>query len=345
MEFVVNNDEDIVLASIHEVASLISEKINPPEVYGLKDFSFDDSILDDITTLKASISIFKELGLIEKFNIPYDILCGFLLTVKKNYRLVSYHNWRHAFNFMSTMYTFMTIKGIDGIFSDLEIFALLIASISHDLDHRGTTNNFQKKFGSSLAKSYSSSLLEHHHFNKCREILHDGNNNILINLTPIQNAIVFDLIEKAILATDLSIHFKNLDNLVEIAYSGTNEKFEIPEHKYLLMGALMTSCDLNNTFKPWNCYRKCCVKIVQEFYNQGDMEKEKFNKEPISSMDRQKAYMMPQLQIGFLTNICMPLFLALGNWNSLLKLLSVNCRHNINAWKTIEMIKSNGKRN
>ena len=37
-------------------------------------------------------------------------MCSFILTVKKNYRPVTYHNWRHAFNVAQTMYTLLTVS-------------------------------------------------------------------------------------------------------------------------------------------------------------------------------------------------------------------------------------------
>ena len=92
-----------------ELQMLVKEQILNPIEYGLNDFGFDENTLDDMNTLKCCISMFGELGFIEKFNIPYEILCRFFLTVKKNYRPVAYHNWRHGFNVMSTMYGIMTV--------------------------------------------------------------------------------------------------------------------------------------------------------------------------------------------------------------------------------------------
>lgn len=33
-----------------------------------------------------------------------------LLSVKKNYRPVTYHNWRHAFNVAQSMFTILTVR-------------------------------------------------------------------------------------------------------------------------------------------------------------------------------------------------------------------------------------------
>lgn len=40
---------------------------------GLLDFFFDDSTLDDKLTLEASIRMFADLNLIEKFQIDYKV--------------------------------------------------------------------------------------------------------------------------------------------------------------------------------------------------------------------------------------------------------------------------------
>lgn len=43
----------------------------------------------------------------------------------------------------SVTFIFFQTGGLAKKMSDLEIMALMVGSLSHDLDHRGTTNNFQ----------------------------------------------------------------------------------------------------------------------------------------------------------------------------------------------------------
>ena len=59
-----------------------------------------------------------------------------------------------------------------------QIFGLLVACLCHDLDHRGTNNAFQTKMDSPLAVLYSTSTMEHHHFDQCVMILSSEGNNI-----------------------------------------------------------------------------------------------------------------------------------------------------------------------
>ena len=64
------------------------------------------------------------------------------------------------------------------LFLKLQIFGLLVACLCHDLDHRGTNNAFQSKVVSPLAILYSTSTMEHHHFDQCVMILNSAGNNI-----------------------------------------------------------------------------------------------------------------------------------------------------------------------
>ena len=59
-----------------------------------------------------------------------------------------------------------------------QVFGLLVACLCHDLDHRGTNNAFQSKVVSPLAILYSTSTMEHHHFDQCVMILNSAGNNI-----------------------------------------------------------------------------------------------------------------------------------------------------------------------
>ena len=60
-------------------------------------------------TLKACIRMFSDMGFINRFRIDYNCLCRWLLSVKKNYRAVTYHNWRHAFNVAQTMFVMFKV--------------------------------------------------------------------------------------------------------------------------------------------------------------------------------------------------------------------------------------------
>lgn len=62
------------------------------------------------TYAQACLRMFLELDFVERFHIEYEVLCRWLLSVKKNYRNVTYHNWRHAFNVAQMMFSILTVR-------------------------------------------------------------------------------------------------------------------------------------------------------------------------------------------------------------------------------------------
>lgn len=66
--------------------------------------------MEDNETLTACLRMFLDLDFVERFHIDYDVLCRWLLSVKKNYRNVTYHNWRHAFNVAQMMFAILTVS-------------------------------------------------------------------------------------------------------------------------------------------------------------------------------------------------------------------------------------------
>ncbi len=52
-----------------------------------------------------------------------------------------------------------------------QAIALFVACLCHDLDHRGKNNDWMKNESTPLAAVYTTSTLEHHHFNQTITIL------------------------------------------------------------------------------------------------------------------------------------------------------------------------------
>ncbi|KAI3356256.1 hypothetical protein L3Q82_017500 [Scortum barcoo] len=87
---------------------------------GIGKLSFDDFSLDVDAMITAALRMFMELGMVQKFKIDYETLCRWLLTVRKNYRMVLYHNWRHAFNVCQCMFAMLTGHNIFSNLSSTE---------------------------------------------------------------------------------------------------------------------------------------------------------------------------------------------------------------------------------
>lgn len=61
---------------------------------------------------------------------------------------------------------------------------------------------------SPLAQLYSTSTMEHHHFDQCLMILNSPGNQILAHLSSEEYSRAIRVLEDAILSTDLAVYFR-----------------------------------------------------------------------------------------------------------------------------------------
>ncbi|XP_040152060.1 cGMP-specific 3',5'-cyclic phosphodiesterase [Anopheles arabiensis] len=297
-------------ASQDQTLKLVNDTIQSAEEYKLYSFKFIDFDLDDDDTCRAAVRMFLQCNLVQQFHIPYDVLCRWILSVRKNYRPVKYHNWRHALNVAQTMFAMMKTGKMERFMTDLEILGLLVACLCHDLDHRGTNNAFQSKTDSPLAILYTTSTMEHHHFDQCVMILNSEGNNIFQALSPEDFRTVMKVVETAILSTDLAMYFKKRNQFLELIENGEFD-WQSEEKKEILCGMMMTACDVSAIAKPWEVQHRVAKLVADEFFDQGDLEKLQLNQQPVAMMDRERKDELPKMQVGFIDVICLPLYKVL----------------------------------
>lgn len=302
--------------------------------YDLCSFDFDDINMTDHETCLMSMRMFLDQDLLRKCKIPYKKMCQFILTVKKNYRPVTYHNWRHAFNVGQTMFTLLQTGQMFSWFTDLESLVLLVACLCHDLDHRGTNNTFQQKTESPIASLYGTSTMERHHFDHSVMILKSEGCNIFDSLNDEDYKLVMKLLEEAILSTDLALYFKkraSFQNLVETRQADWTQF----ENRGVLRGMMMTACDVAAITKPWEIQQRVAELVASEFFEQGDIERNELSSEPIPMMDREKHGELPKMQVGFIDFVCLPLYKVFYHINPLLKPLYDGVVNNKKNWQNM----------
>ncbi|XP_031647305.1 cGMP-dependent 3',5'-cyclic phosphodiesterase-like [Oncorhynchus kisutch] len=298
--------------SAEEVAQLLVTGLEPvEEIHPLfAEFTYTPRSLPDDNTPMGILSMFEDMGFINAYKIDLHTLARFCLMVKKGYRDPPYHNWTHAFSVSHFCYLLYKNLGLANYLENIEIFALFVSCMCHDLDHRGTNNSFQVASQSVLAALYSSegSVMERHHFAQAIAILNTHGCNIFDKFSRKDYQRMLDLMRDIILATDLAHHLRIFPDLQRMADAGYNPRNQT--HRSLLLCLLMTSCDLSDQTKGWKTTRKIAELIYKEFFSQGDLEKAMGNR-PSEMMDREKAY-IPELQISFMEHIAMPIYKLLS---------------------------------
>ncbi|XP_030578603.1 cGMP-specific 3',5'-cyclic phosphodiesterase [Archocentrus centrarchus] len=299
----------------------------------LVDFSFSDFELSDNETTLATIRMFVDLNLVQNFQMKYTSLCQWILSVKKNYRKnVAYHNWRHAFNTAQCMFALLKSGRLQNYMSNLEVLALMIATLCHDLDHRGVNNSYIQRSDHPLAQLYCHSTMEHHHFDQCLMILNSPGNQILSSLSLDEYKATLKMIERAILATDLALYMKRRGEFFELI---KNAQFvwEDEHHRDLLRSMLMTACDISAITKPWPVQKRIAELVATEFFEQGDKERQELNVEPIDLMNREKRDKIPSMQVSFIDAICIQLYETLVGISEYCSPLLEGCQKNRYHWK------------
>uniref|UniRef100_A0A2K6U988 Phosphodiesterase n=1 Tax=Saimiri boliviensis boliviensis TaxID=39432 RepID=A0A2K6U988_SAIBB len=258
-------------------------------------------------------------------------LCRFIMSVKKNYRRVPYHNWKHAVTVAHCMYAIL--QNNHTLFTDLERKGLLIACLCHDLDHRGFSNSYLQKFYHALAALYSTSTMEQHHFSQTVSILQLEGHNIFSTLSSSEYEQVLEIIRKAIIATDLALYFGNRKQLEEMYQTGSLN-LNNQSHRDRVIGLMMTACDLCSVTKLWPVTKLTANDIYAEFWAEGD-EMKKLGIQPIPMMDRDKKDEVPQGQLGFYNAVAIPCYTTLTQILPPTEPLLKACRDNLSQWEKV----------
>ncbi|XP_056678100.1 cAMP-specific 3',5'-cyclic phosphodiesterase 4C isoform X4 [Monodelphis domestica] len=258
-------------------------------------------------------SIFQERDLLKTFRIPADTLVTYLLTLEDHYHAdVAYHNSIHAADVAQSTHVLLSTPALEAVFTDLEILAAIFASAIHDVDHPGVSNQFLINTNSELALMYNdASVLENHHLAVGFKLLQEDNCDIFQNLSPKQRQSLRKMVIDMVLATDMSKHMNLLADL----------KTMVETKKVTSLGVLlldnysdriqvlqnMVHCaDLSNPTKPLELYRQWTDRIMVEFFQQGDREREKGIE--ISPMCDKHTASVEKSQVGFIDYIAHPLW-------------------------------------
>ncbi|XP_032484622.1 cAMP-specific 3',5'-cyclic phosphodiesterase 4C isoform X2 [Phocoena sinus] len=198
------------------------------------------------------------------------------------------------------------------VFTDLEVLAAIFASAIHDVDHPGVSNQFLINTNSELALMYNdTSMLENHHLAVGFKLLQAENCDIFQNLTTKQRLSLRRMVIDMVLATDMSKHMNilaDLKTMVEtkkVTSLGVLLLDNYSDHIQVLQ-SLVHCADLSNPTKPLPLYRQWTDRIMAEFFQQGDRERE--SGLDISPMCDKHTASVEKSQVGFIDYIAHPLW-------------------------------------
>ncbi len=242
-------------------------------------------------------------------------LHDFIIEIYKKYSSSTaiYHTERHAIDVLQTIYiyTFKTdvIKRLN--LDHIDIISMGISALVHDISHPGYSNDYLIKSHDKLALLYNDShVLENFHLSETFNLLFDNNKhcNIFMNLGNDDYKVIRRRMIQLILSTDMSNHSKVNSIMKNLFFDNNNfykRDYDMEEQQNI-MNFLLHTADISHCSKNFNISFKWTELLNQEFWREGDEEKEK--KLQIGFLcDRNNAD-TPRSQVGFIKGIVLPTF-------------------------------------
>ncbi|PVD23029.1 hypothetical protein C0Q70_16290 [Pomacea canaliculata] len=261
----------------------------------------------------VTYTILQERELVKNFKIPPSTLVTYLMHLEDHYhRDTPYHNAIHAADVTQSTHVLLSATALENVFTSLETLAAIFACAIHDVDHPGLTNQYLINSSSELALMYNDeSVLENHHLAVAFKLLQEDNCDIFINLSKKQRQSLRKMVIDMVLATDMSKHMSllaDLKTMVEtkkVAGSGVLLLDNYTDRIQVLQN--MVHCaDLSNPTKPLEIYRSWVDRLMEEFFHQGDLERQQGL--DISPMCDRHTATVEKSQVGFIDYIVHPLW-------------------------------------
>ncbi|XP_014227076.1 cAMP-specific 3',5'-cyclic phosphodiesterase isoform X4 [Trichogramma pretiosum] len=261
----------------------------------------------------VAYTAFQSRDLLKIMMIPPKTFVTFLMTLEDHYvKDNPFHNSIHAADVTQSTHTLLNTPALESVFTALEITAALFAATIHDVDHPGLTNQFLINSSSELALMYNDeSVLENHHLAVAFKLLQNEGCDIFANCSKKQRQTLRKMVIDMVLSTDMSKHMSllaDLKTMVEtkkVAGSGVllldnyTDRIQVLEN-------LVHCADLSNPTKPLPLYRRWVDLLMEEFFQQGDKERE-LNMDISPMCDRHNAT-IEKSQVGFIDYIVHPLW-------------------------------------
>lgn len=172
-------------------------------------YSIDPYDHSDDELIEASIEMFRHFQLLEKFYLDEENVLSFMQAVRDLYTPSNhFHNFKHAWGVMHMSFQILLL-GASQCLRDIDLLAILLSAVCHDVGHPGNNNAFEIATDSEVSKKYRLNdeicVLERYHSALTKTLLFSENEL----LKQINNELKEQLLEEIhyiIMGTDMAKH-------------------------------------------------------------------------------------------------------------------------------------------
>jgi hypothetical protein len=204
----------------------------------------DQSELD---TFRYVFATFDRFLFRSEFRITNETLFLFLKNLSSAYHSDVPQNWNHAIETMRFLVTLVHAGRADSRLTRLDLFAMMVAALAHDVGHTGFRELDRASIPFSVLYRHQP-VLEIQHCKILIQILARDECNLFRGLGRDDYRYVWELVIQLIHATNYCVHpvlLKEYERLVH----DTPLDLEKPRHRLIIMKLLMKAADLSDLVK------------------------------------------------------------------------------------------------
>jgi len=278
--------------------------------------------------------------------VDKSVFNSFLRVVKVSYNDNPYHCYAHAIDILHTVYRYCTLISCSQWATPIEQYAILIAALCHDVGHCGKTNPFLVETGHELALRYNDkSPLENMHCAKLFQICGDPDTDAFRKASVQMRKEARAICIASILSTDNTQHFNLVKDLAQVyemnsetcneqakqgAFSQTYLSEVLHKEKQLWFDLLLHMADVSNPVKPFHICRAWAFRVLDEFFAQGDEEKQLGI--TVGMLNDRDKVNRPESQHSFINFLVSPLVLRAVEIFPQIHVVYVQLGLNVESW-------------
>jgi hypothetical protein len=282
---------------------VVTEDKNP-EIVSL---NFPTVEWNGIGLFKVAFYFFNSFNLMETFQIDNQRLFTFLFRLRSLYSESPYHNWIHAIDCLQYFCYQIRACHFESHLTPLELLAICVAALAHDVGHDGLSNVYHSNSESPLGILFKDQCtLENFHCTTLISLMASPEANLFHAVSAADQKQLWRWITTMILETDPGRHLKIVKQVQDTLDAGPINLLN-PAHRLLAMVLMMKLANVSNVSRPFEIAERWCDALCEEFWREGDLEAAQgmavsspLNERGIGSKARG--------QIGFYEVVCIPLY-------------------------------------
>lgn len=281
-------------------------------------WDYDVWVLQDLadkgSLFYTAYSVFCYWDFFRRFKIDEQVAINFFSQVEAGYHACPYHNSMHGADVCHVAQYILKKGGLreKAELTDEDCFATVVAGMIHDYDHPGLNNNFHVKIQSYLATLYNDrAILENHHLAEIFDLCKDPRFDIFHGFSDEQRRDVRETMIEMVTGTDMGLHAKIFGAWKRrIKQDHDLHKKKETQRQALVMAIKMA--DISNCGRPTFLYLRWGMKLIEEFFMQGDNERHRGD--PVSPFMDRAAPSMSKSQIAFMNFVVVPMYESIAEY-------------------------------